>query len=129
MKSGALLTAQLALEQNREVFSVPGNITSVYSAGTNNLIKMGARVVVNAQDVLETLNLQKATEYLAASEVVPEGEEEIKILDFLKREPIHVDELARSTGLPIQTINATLTLMEMKGKVRHMGGMNYIVSR
>lgn len=129
LKSGALLTAQLALEQNREVFAVPGNITSAYSAGTNNLIKMGARVAVNAQDILETLNLQKATEYLAASEVVPEGEEEIKILDFLKREPIHVDELARSTGLPIQTINATLTLMEMKGKVRHMGGMNYIVSR
>lgn len=129
LKSGALLTAQLALEQNREVFAVPGNITSAYSAGTNKLLKMGARVTTSAEDVLETLNLQKATQYLAAAAVVGESEEEVKILAYLEREPIHVDELSRSTGLPIQTINATLTLMEMRGKVRHMGGMNYIVSR
>ena len=129
LKSGALLTAQLALEQNREVFAVPGNITSAYSAGANNLIKMGARLVQSAQDVLETLNLQKATEYLAASAIVPESEEEVKILPLLKNEPIHVDELARACGLPIQIINATLTLMEMKGKVRHMGGMMYVIGR
>lgn len=128
-KSGALLTAQLALEQNREVFAVPGNITSAYSAGANNLIKMGARVVTSADDILETLNLQKAAEYLAASAIVPETEEEVKILEFLEREPVHVDELARSTGLPIQIINATLTLMEMKGKIKNLGNMNYVVSR
>lgn len=129
LKSGALLTAQLSLEQNREVFSVPGNITSAYSAGTNKLIKMGARVTTSAEDVLETLNLQKATQYLAASAIVPESEEETKILPLLKNEPIHVDELSRSTGLPIQIINATLMLMEMKGKVRHMGGMMYGIGR
>ncbi len=128
-ESGALLTAKNALDQNREVFAVPGNITSQNSEGTNNLIKMGARPVTDANDVLDALNLAQATEYLESREVVPETPEEEKILEHLSREPIHVDELKHLTNLPITVINSTLTLMEMKGSVRHLGSMKYVLAR
>jgi len=128
-KSGALLTAKHALEQDREVFAVPGNITVANSDGTNNLIKMGAHTVTQANDVLDVLNLQEATSFLSASEIVPDTREEASLMEHLSREPIHVDELTRATDLSISAINATLTLMEMKGKVRHMGGMNYVLAR
>lgn len=129
IKSGALITAAFSLEQNREVFSVPGNITNPNASGTNNLIKMGAKLVTEANDILDALNLRQATTYLQAASVVPDTAEEAKILTNLSREPRHVDDLTRLTSLSIQTINATLTLMEMKGKVRHLGAMKYILAR
>ncbi len=128
-KSGALITARFALEQNREVFAVPSNITNQNAKGTNNLIKMGARPVTEASDVLDELNLKQAVEYTAAKEVTPDTAEEAKLLDHLKLEPMHVDDLGRLTNLPANAINATLTLMEMKGKVRHLGAMKYVLAR
>jgi|TARA_Y100000310_G_scaffold266048_1_gene277351 DNA processing protein len=128
-KSGALITARHALEQNREVFAVPGPITSESSKGTNNLIKMGAKPVTEASDILDTLNLKQAVEFSATKEITADTAEEAKLLDHLKQEPIHVDDLGRLTNLPASTINATLTLMEMKGKVRHLGAMKYILAR
>jgi len=128
-KSGALITAQYALEQNREIFAVPGNITSPNSSGANNLLKMGARVVTDASDVLQLLNLEQAETYQAVQTIVPDSKEEALLLEHLGHEPIHIDRLARLTKLSIQAINATLTLMEMKGIVRHLGSMNYIRAR
>ena len=128
-KSGALITARNSLEQDREVFAVPGNITSANSEGVNNLIKMGAHPVLNAADILDVLNLKEATEFLQASEIVPDTGEEAKILDHLTREPVHIDELTRLTDLSVQDINATLTLMDMKGKVKHLGSMKYVLAR
>jgi len=128
-QSGALLTARYALEQDRDVFAVPGNITSENSLGTNNLIKMGARPVSEAEDILSALNLERAEEYSTASDVVPNTREEAVILDSLTKEPLHVDDIARLTKLAVRDINAALTLMEMKGMVRHMGGMRYCLAR
>lgn len=129
IKSGALITATFALEQNREVFSVPGNITSLNSSGTNNLIKMGAKLITEANDILDALNLRQASAFRQTASVVPDTAEEAQILTNLSREPRHVDDLTRLTNLSIQTINATLTLMEMKGKVRHLGAMKYVLAR
>jgi DNA processing protein len=128
-KSGALITAQQALEQNREVFAVPGNVTSQTSVGTNGLLKMGARPVLDAQDVLDALNLKQATDYMAAKVIKADSEDEAKLLEHLTQEPLHIDELIRLTNLQAHAINAALTLMEMKGKVRHLGAMNYVLAR
>lgn len=128
-ESGALLTARDALDQNREVFAIPGNITSPNAEGVNNLIKMGARLVTSAADVLDTLNLKRATEYLETRKAVGDTPDEAKILAHLTREPMHADELTRLTELSVGAINAALTLMEMKGMVRHLGAMRYVLAR
>jgi DNA processing protein len=128
-KSGALITATYALEQNREVFAVPGNIFSCVSAGPNKLIKDGAKPIVSALDIIEALNLTQATSYLDNKKILPESEEEKKIIAKLSFEPIHIDELVRLTRLDTATANSTLVIMEMKGMVKNLGSMNYILSR
>lgn len=127
--SGALLTARFALEQNREVFAVPGSVFSEHSLGPHNLIKMGAKLIVSAADVLEALDLNLVKEFVSTKKIVPDSLEEAKILAHLSHEPMHVDELVRQTKLDASVINSTLTLMEMKGRVRNIGSMSYVLSR
>jgi len=123
-RSGSLITARSALEQGREVFAVPGPITSPMSAGPNNLIKMGAHVVTEANDVLGVLGLTQSSSDLPAPE--PENEIETTLIKNLNKQPLHVDDLIRTTNLEPSLVTSTLTLMEMKGMVCHVGGMNYI---
>ncbi len=127
--SGALITAALALEQNREVFAVPGSVFSAASQGANRLIKEGAKLVQDIQDILEELNLTMAVQQREAKEVLPATETEALILKHLSVEPIHIDEVGRRSGLPISTVSSTLSTMELKGTVKQVGGMNYIVAR
>ncbi|MDP3244689.1 MAG: DNA-processing protein DprA [bacterium] len=127
--SGSLITAKHALEQNRELFAVPGDIFKEGALGPNNLLKMGARVVTCADDVLEALNLKDLKTHLEVREIIPDTPTEAKILDFLKDEPMHIDELIAVTGLKTSLTASTLTLMEMKGMVRHIGGMQYVLAR
>jgi len=128
-KSGALITSECAVEAGREVFAIPQNITSKTGAGSNNLIKMGAKLVTEAQDILDALNLQDIEEYVTNKEIIPDSPTEAKLLEHLTREPIHVDFLIKQSGLPSPEVNSTLTLMEMKGKVKNLGNMNYVLSR
>ncbi|MFA6427781.1 MAG: DNA-processing protein DprA [Candidatus Magasanikbacteria bacterium] len=128
-QSGALITAQVALDSGREVFAIPQNITSRTAKGPNNLIKMGARAVTSVQDILDALNLQNISQYVTNTEVLPDSPSEAHILAHVSKEPIHVDELIKKSGLNSQTVNSTLTLMEMKGKVRNVGGMMYVLAR
>ena len=127
--SGALITARHALEQNRQVFAVPGSIYSPVSAGPNNLIKMGAKPVTAATDILEDLNLGHLQQQLATTEILPDNDEEAALLKILTRQPQHFDLLVKTTGLPTATVAATLTVMEMKGKARNLGANQYILSR
>ncbi len=128
-KSGALITGQHALDQNREVFAVPGNIYSPTSAGTNNLIKLGARLVTNATDILEALNLAQISSFLQTQKILPESVEEKMILANLNYEPKHIDALIGLTKLDASTINSTLAMMEMKGMIKNLGGMQYVLAR
>ena len=108
---------------------MPSNITNQNALGTNNLIKMGARATTSAQDILDTLNLKQATDYLKASEITADSANEAKLLEHLTLEPIHIDELIRLTKLESSAINSTITLMEMKGKIKNIGAGKYALSR
>ncbi len=123
IQSGALITANFALEQNREVFAIPGSIFSPVSRGTNALIKHGAKIVTSANDIIEELNLTPALAYESVSMEVS-MEEEI-ILNSLTREPIHIDDLIKSVKLNPGAVNASLTLLEMKGRIKNLGGAKY----
>jgi DNA processing protein len=127
--SGALITLRFALEQGRETFAVPGNITSPRSAGTNLALQMGeAKLVTRVQDILEELNLAMAVQQGEMRQALPETPQEQRLLDLLSREPVHIDEVVRSTGLPTNEVSATLGMMELKGLVRQVGGMNYVLA-
>ena len=123
-KSGALITAACALEQNREVFAVPGPIYSENSIGTNKLIQMGAKLTTSANDILEELNLPLLEEKKNKSK--PENKEEKILLDVLGKEPIHIDEIAKTSNLNAGVVSSTLIMLELKGLVKNLGGGHYV---
>ncbi len=127
--SGALITAEFAAEQGREVFAVPGNIFAPQSKGTNRLIQQGAHPLLHPGEILEVLDLGRIRHQRAARKVLPADAIEVQLLDALGAEPVHVDEIRRQTGLPIEKVTATLVMMELKGLVRHVGGMHYVAVR
>ncbi len=128
-KSGALITARFAVEQDREVFAVPGPINSAASLGTNKLIQEGAKLILGVEDILEELNLLLVSEQSAIQAVVPDTPEEALLLNYLSRQPAHIDELVRLSGLNGATTSSTLMLMELKGIIQQVGGMNYVLLR
>ncbi len=127
--SGALITAKFALEQNREVFAMPGSIFNYASVGANNLIKQGAKLVTKTSDILEELNLQQATDFIANQKLLPENKNEELILNVLSKEPLHIDKIAQISKLKINDLSATLTMMEMKGMIKNLGGQSYVIGR
>jgi len=127
--SGALITSNLALEQNREVFAVPGSILSPASLGTNHLIQEGAKLVQSYRDILEELNLTAVAHQIELKEVVPASETESLLIKQLSAEPAHIDEVCRRSNLPMSVVSSTLAMMEIKGLVKQVGAMNYILAR
>jgi DNA processing protein len=127
--SGAMITARMALEQNREVFAVPGSILSVNSSGTHRLIQEGAKLVRDYQDILEELNLTTVTRQIEMKEILPETDTEVAILRLLSTEPTNIDEVCRNSGLETAMVSGTLAMMELKGLVKQVGTMNYVLSR
>jgi DNA processing protein len=127
--SGALITAAFAAEQGREVFAVPGSIYAPQSLGANLLIQQGARPYLNCQDVLEILNMVQVSEQRTVRSVLPGDAVEARLYSLLGNEPLHVDEIGQQTDLPIEKISSTLVIMELKGLVRQVGGMQYIAVR
>jgi DNA processing protein len=128
-RSGALITADFAVEQGRDVFAVPGNVLSPMSQGTNRLIQNGAYAMISPQDVLDALGLEQVSDFQAARQTLPADTTEAKILQVLDYEPIHVDEICHAAGLAVETVTAALTMMELKGIVQHVGGMRYTAIR
>ncbi len=129
-QSGALITANFALEHGRDVFAVPGNIFSAGSAGVNKLIQDGgARLVTNVNDILEALNLFMVPQHVEMQAALPDNAEERTLLALLSHEPCHVDDLIRTSELPTKTVSATLQIMELKGMVKSVGGMQFVLAR
>ena len=144
--SGTRWTVYQALEQNREVFCVPGDIFSPASRFTNRMIQEGAKLVADYTDILEELNLPDSPYPAGRSreedsvlsmeggepgksqdaEIVELDEAEAALLSYLSAEPVHVDDLCRESGLPIASISSMLTMLEFKGMVEQVGSMHYV---
>jgi DNA processing protein len=125
-RSGSLITARLAAEQNREVFAVPGNIHSFKSVGTHSLIKEGAKLVAHAGDILEEFGHIRASGQPPSEQkqiqLPPLTNEEAVVMDNLEAEPIHIDDLARKVSLASGRLSGLLLQLELKGAaVQHPG--------
>jgi len=125
--SGALITARYAGEQGRDVFAVPGPITSPYSRGPSILLKNGAKLVESVDDILEELGFTKTGSNNKKGKATIHGEtkEEQKILDCLVNRQRAIDDIVRETGLTIQIVSATITVLEMKGIIKDYGTKEY----
>lgn len=124
-KSGTLLTATHAAEQGKTVFAIPGQITSPLSSAPLFLLKNGARMATEAKDILDELDIQLKVDREKMKKLSPDSPEEAEILGFLENEPLFLDELVRITGGKTSEISARLTIMEMKGLVKNLGGGKY----
>ena len=128
--SGARWTVYHALEQNREVFCVPGSIFSPMSKLTNRLIQDGAKLVSSVEDILEELNLTTVAYQppLPMPEIpeVPEDDDELSLLRHLNEEPLHIDDIRRTANIPIAAASSMLAILELKGLIQQVGCMHYV---
>jgi DNA processing protein len=127
-ESGALLTAWYAAEYGRDVFAVPGSILTGGSKGCNRLIGEGAQPALSPESLIAALDLPRITPALQMRMIVPESPVEAKILSVLGAEPVHIDQLRASVDLPVETVSGALAMMELKGMVRTVGGMQYVAA-
>ena len=135
-KSGSLITARLAAEQNREVFAVPGSIQSFKSTGTHTLIKQGAKLVENAQDVLEELTAFMETPNITTDQKkdgAPENlstlsPDEIAVYKVLSPYPEHIDTIARMTKIPPGKLLSILLQLELSGMVNQLPGKRFVLN-
>jgi DNA processing protein len=105
------------------------NIAAPQSKGANRLIQDGARPMLRCEDVLEALQITQIHEFQSARQLLPADELEARLLKVLGDEPLHIDEASQQAGFPIDKVSATLTMMELKGMVRQVGGMNFVIVR
>jgi DNA processing protein len=129
-KSGAMITAREALDNNREVFAIPGSVFSPQSRGTNAAIQRGeAKLVLTVEDILEELNLTSAPQQIEMQELVPPTDTEAQVLRHLSREAAHINDVCRISGLPAATVSSLLAMMELKGIVKQTAPAAYVRAR
>lgn len=125
-RSGALITANFAAEQGRDVFAVPGNILGPGSVGANELIRQGATPLLAAEDLLEYLDVTAWNAQQAARRVVAADPLEANLLTHLSTDPCHIDDLVRLSTMPAPQVSSLLALMELKGLVRQSAPLSYV---
>lgn len=128
--SGSLITADFALEQGREVFAMPGNVDSEGSKGPHKLIRQGAKLIETYRDVLSELILPYlAEEEIKNTETHGLTPAEAEVYQNLTREPVHIDEITRATGLGTAQISSILIQLELEGLVKKFPGQLYLKLR
>lgn len=129
-KSGSLITAHHALDQGKEVFSIPGNINSIFSCGTNKLIKDGAKPLLEIDDIVEEIqelqnkvivNKNGKIDYSNLSET------EIKIIKILSEGPLHADTIAYKADMDISTVTSILTILELKNIIKELSSRIFTI--
>lgn len=129
-KSGSLITAEHALEQGKDVFAVPGNINSIYSKGTNQLIKEGAKVLTDVDDILEEIyQLREKIRMTSKNDINFDNlsEDEAKIIKCIQEYPLHCDNIVSKTKMNICEVNSILTILEMKGIIKQLPGKIFTI--
>jgi DNA processing protein len=134
-KSGSLITARLAAEQGREVFAVPGSVTSFKSMGTHRLIKQGAKLVEHVDDIIEELNVTRPIPTIGIADsakvattagkeepTIPLTPEEKRVIDELSPYPVHIDSLVRHLSISAAKVSSLLLQLELKGLVTQSPG-------
>ena len=135
-RSGALITARQALDQNRDVFAIPGGILSSASAGPNKLIRDGeAKLVRSAGEILEELNLRMALPLAVTDASSPSPtrapaptttSDEAAVLAHLSSDPLHIDDVAVRANMDVAAVSGLLTILELRGITRQVGALHYV---
>ena len=126
-RSGALITVDFAADQGRDVFAVPGSATAPNSAGTNTLIREGARLVRSADDVLEDLQLRRgSSDVEPVQQPLLMNEDERRVIAVLTSDPQHIDDIAERSTMTLPGVSALLVTLELQGQVRNVGAQHYV---
>ncbi len=125
-KSGALITVDFAADQGRDVFAVPGMTTSSTSAGCNRILRDGARLVRNADDVLEDLRLRSQSQPVEVQQPLVLDDDERRVLNVLTSEPSHIDDVAESCGMALPQVSGVLLTLELQQLIRNVGAQYYV---
>ncbi|WFA09776.1 DNA-processing protein DprA [Tissierella sp. Yu-01] len=129
-KSGSLITAHHSLEQGKDVFAVPGNINSLYSTGTNKLIKDGAKPLLSIDDIIEEiyeLQIRTIEKKADGHDFTNLSEDEAKIMRIILEGPVHTDIISLKSGMDISNVISILTILELKGFIKELSGRTFTV--
>lgn len=128
-KSGALITANFAINENRDVLAIPGSIFNKNSIGTNNLIKQGAKIITSIDDVLEVYQITSKNQFtISKKDIIFGSFEESAIYEILSSGPLSIDKIVISSRLNVNVVIASLTKMELSNLIENIGNQNYRIS-
>jgi len=132
IKSGSLITANLALEYNRDVFAVPGNITSKFSFGTNELIRNGAKCITRVEDIIEELpeiikdQIDMNRKSALKNNSYELAQDESIVYAYVGQSPVNLNELFENIKLPYELVYPSLVNLEIKGLIKRLPGERYV---